>query len=174
MATQLATTYVADPMRYPSTFMPTNKTSVILDLEPVDDDVYQSVQRKTSVRRKHSMHKGFVLGHGIQAVQKDVGTEFAVSSIHGIFIGSVSKQRPVSYYLERLQNSNGCVARNVEGRQDGRIVFSGIASLTKASTQLLYAENNLNFLALKAIRHRRSTKRITTQNVQCANSRIPI
>jgi acyl-CoA thioesterase II len=108
-----------------------NKTSVILDLEPVDDDVYQSVQRKTSMSRKRSMHKGFVLGHGIQAVQKDVGSEFAVNSIHGVFIGSVSNQKPIAYYLERLQNSNGCVARNVEGRQDGRIVFSGIASLSK-------------------------------------------
>jgi acyl-CoA thioesterase II len=134
MSTQIVTQYVADPMRYPSTFMPQNKSSVILDLEAVDDDVYQSVQRKTSVRRKHSMNKGFVMGHGIQAVNKDVGDEFSVSSIHGIFIGSVSNQKPIAYYLERLQNSNGCVARNVEGRQDGRIVFTGIASLTKVST----------------------------------------
>ncbi|KAI6192085.1 Acyl-CoA thioesterase II [Aphelenchoides bicaudatus] len=113
-------------------------------MEAVDDDVYQSIQRKTSLRRKHSMHKGFVLGHSTQAVQKDVGQDFAINSIHGIFIGSVSHQTPITYYLERLQNSSGCVARNVEGRQGGKIVFSGIASLTKKSKQLDAAEKPNN------------------------------
>ncbi|KAI6209838.1 Acyl-CoA thioesterase II [Aphelenchoides besseyi] len=105
----------------------------LIAIEQLDDEIYRSAHSVPSAKVITQMSNGVVFAQALEAAAVSAGEQKAPVSFHGIHVHSDINRQPINFYVIPLQNQPHCCSRQVEGRQNGRIVFTGIASFVQST-----------------------------------------
>jgi len=77
---------------------------------------------------------GFVLGQATTAITQAAPDGFEINSFHAYFLSAIRSGPPVDYEIAALRDGRSFAHRSLAGAQEGRPVFSMIASFTRAGS----------------------------------------
>jgi acyl-CoA thioesterase II len=100
----------------------------ILDLEPVEHNIYRGRNRDIGTGR---IYGGQVLAQSVMAASRTVDEDRPIHSMHGYFILPGDLEAPVVYFVDRLRDGGSFTTRRVTGIQHGRAIFNMSASFHK-------------------------------------------
>ncbi|KAI6231951.1 Acyl-CoA thioesterase II [Aphelenchoides besseyi] len=107
--------------------------SRLIAIDQLDDEIYRSAHSDSSAKAITQMSNGMVFAQALEAATMSAGEQKSPVSFHGIHVHSAINRQPINFYVISLQNQPNCCSRQVEGRQNGRIVFTGIASFVQST-----------------------------------------
>jgi acyl-CoA thioesterase-2 len=93
----------------------------ILDLEPLEQDLYRGVSPKEGWQR---VYGGQVLGQALVAASRTVDEPRLAHSLHGYFILAGDPAHPIIYEVERTRDGASFTTRWVKAIQNGRAIFT--------------------------------------------------
>ncbi|HUF12577.1 MAG TPA: acyl-CoA thioesterase II [Longimicrobiales bacterium] len=97
----------------------------LLDLEPIEHDIYRGVSRDIGTGR---IFGGQVLAQALVAAARTVPEDRPAHSMHGYFILAGDLTVPVVYFVDRLRDGRSFTTRRVTAIQHGRAIFTLSAS----------------------------------------------
>jgi acyl-CoA thioesterase-2 len=98
----------------------TRRLVSLLDLEPLDTDLYRGKQPDT-VRQR--VYGGQVAAQSLIAGTRTVRPEFHVHSLHSYFLLPGDYNVPIIYDVERIRDGRSFATRRVLARQHGRPIY---------------------------------------------------
>jgi acyl-CoA thioesterase-2 len=105
----------------------------LLDLEPIEVDIFRGVSPKVSVQR---VFGGQVAGQALVAAGRTVPAERAVHSLHAYFIRPGDPAVPIVYLVDRIRDGRSFTTRRVVAVQHGKAIFNLAASFHRAEPGL--------------------------------------
>jgi acyl-CoA thioesterase-2 len=97
----------------------------LLDLEHVEQDRYQS---RALYRAPWGMFGGQAAAQALYAAGLTVDSGRLPHSLHGYFVSRGDTDKPTLYQVDRDRDGRSFSARRVTATQDGRVIFSMLAS----------------------------------------------
>jgi acyl-CoA thioesterase II len=97
----------------------------LLDLEPIEHDIYRGRNRDIGSGR---VYGGQVLAQALVAAQRTVEADRPAHSLHGYFILPGDIAAPIVYFVDRLRDGKSFSTRRVTAIQHGRAIFNMSAS----------------------------------------------
>ena len=97
----------------------------LLDLDQVDDCVYQGRQPETALQR---VFGGQVAGQALVAAARTADPARSVHSLHAYFLRPGDTRVPIHYDVERIRDGRSFSTRRVVGRQRDTAIFYMSAS----------------------------------------------
>jgi len=104
---------------------PTEELLALLDLEPLELDIYRGRNRNIGTGR---VFGGQVLAQALVAARRTIDEEREAHSIHGYFILPGDLEIPIVYFVDRLRDGGSFTTRRVTAIQHGRAIFNLSAS----------------------------------------------
>jgi acyl-CoA thioesterase-2 len=98
-----------------------------LDLEVLDTDLYRGVNTVSAAERT-ALYGGQVCAQALMAAGLTVAPDRRPHSLHGYFLRPGQADRPVLLHVDRDRDGGSFSARHVSAKQDGRVIFSMLAS----------------------------------------------
>lgn len=93
----------------------------LLDLEPIEDNLFRGRQPKTSMQR---VFGGQVAAHALVAATRTVDPAYTVHSLHSYFLRPGDTSVPIVYDVEAVRDGRSFATRRVLARQHGRPIFA--------------------------------------------------
>jgi acyl-CoA thioesterase II len=97
----------------------------LLDLEPIEDNLFRGRQPKTSMQR---VFGGQVAAQALRATYKTVPADRSAHSLHAYFLRGGDPSTPIIYDVERIRDGRSFTTRRVVARQHGTGIFYLTAS----------------------------------------------
>ncbi len=97
----------------------------LLDLEQLDDAVFQGVSPKIGLQR---VFGGQVAGQALVAAGRTVTPERLVHSLHGYFVRPGDPYEPIRYTVENIRDGRTFSVRRSVATQHGKVIFFMSAS----------------------------------------------
>lgn len=97
----------------------------LLDLEPLEVNIYRGVNRDLGASR---VYGGQVFAQALVAARRTVDTVREAHSAHGYFILPGDLKAPIVYFVDRLRDGNSFTTRRVTAIQHGQAIFNLSAS----------------------------------------------
>ncbi|MCW2540059.1 MAG: tesB [Frankiales bacterium] len=97
----------------------------LLDLEPIEQNIFRGVSPKVSMQR---VFGGQVAGQALVAAGRTVGPDRAVHSLHSYFIRMGDPAVPIVYTVDRIRDGHSFSVRRVTAIQHGQAIFTLSAS----------------------------------------------
>lgn len=104
---------------------PTEELVAILDLEPLELNLYRGVSPKVGWQR---VFGGQVIAQALVAATRTVSPDRPVHSLHGYFLLPGDPKAPIVYEVDRIRDGGSFTTRRVVAIQHGRAIFSMSAS----------------------------------------------
>lgn len=105
----------------------------LLDLEPIDLDLYRGRQPPTDRQR---VFGGQVAAQALIAAIRSVDPAYVVHSLHSYFLRPGDTGVPIVYDVERLRDGRSFATRRVVARQHGRPIYYQTANFQRAEEGL--------------------------------------
>lgn len=99
----------------------------LLELEVLDVDRFRTSQ-EPGARSRLSLYGGLVIAQSLRAAGMTVAADRMPHSLHGYFLRPGRVDQPVILQVDRDRDGRSFSARHVRAVQDGRAIFSMIAS----------------------------------------------
>jgi acyl-CoA thioesterase-2 len=109
------------------TFAVAKDLASILDLEPIDRNLFRGVHSVDAADRQ-SLFGGQVAAQALRAAGLTVAEDRFPHSLHGYFLRPGRPDRPVLLHVDRDRDGRSFSARHVAAVQDGDVIFSMLAS----------------------------------------------
>ncbi|MBA2952498.1 acyl-CoA thioesterase II [Nocardioides sp. MAH-18] len=103
-----------------SDLTPTRELVDLLDLEPLDVDLFRGKQPESQRAR---VYGGQVAAQSLMAAVRTVPEEFSLHSLHSYFLRGGDYAVPIVYDVERPRDGRSFVTRRVVARQHGRPIY---------------------------------------------------
>jgi acyl-CoA thioesterase-2 len=97
----------------------------LLDLEPIEENIFRGVSPKVSLQR---VFGGQVAGQALIACGRTVDQERLVHSLHSYFIRPGDPSIPIIYNVERIRDGHSFSVRRAVAIQHGKPIFTLSAS----------------------------------------------
>jgi acyl-CoA thioesterase-2 len=104
---------------------PLEELLAILDLEPIEENIFRGAQPTTSNQR---VFGGQVIAQALVAATRTVAPERPAHSLHAYFILPGDPRRPILYEVDRIRDGKSFTTRRVVAIQRGRAIFSASIS----------------------------------------------
>jgi acyl-CoA thioesterase-2 len=101
--------------------------AALLDLEVLDRDLFRG-QNEEGAAGRRSLYGGQVAAQALRAAGATVAPERLPHSLHGYFLRPGLVDRPVIFHVDRDRDGGSFSARHVRAVQDGKVIFSMLAS----------------------------------------------
>jgi len=105
----------------------------LLDLEPVEVDIFRGVSPQASQQR---VFGGQVAGQALVAAGRTVPADRSVHSLHAYFIRPGDPSTPIVYLVDRIRDGRSFTTRRVVAVQHGQAIFNLAASFHRAEPGL--------------------------------------
>ncbi len=105
--------------------MPIGELLAILDLEPLEENIYRGQNRDVGTQR---VFGGQVMAQALVAARRTVDEPREAHSLHGYFILPGDLAAPIVYFVDRLRDGGSFTTRRVTAIQHGRAIFNLSAS----------------------------------------------
>ena len=105
----------------------------LLDLEPVEVDIFRGVSPAVSLQR---VFGGQVAGQALVAAGRTVPEDRSVHSLHAYFLRPGDPSAPIVYLADRSRDGGSFTSRRVVAVQHGQAIFSMAASFQVAEDGL--------------------------------------
>lgn len=112
------------PLHCPT--VPSASLGEILDLVRVDDDLFQALTPPGTNRS--DIFGGQVASQALRAAAHTVGDDHLPNSVHCYFLRRGRPDLPIDLFVERTRAGRTYTSRKVDARQDGKTIFSMLAS----------------------------------------------
>lgn len=89
----------------------------LLDLSPIDDDVFEGISPDVSLQR---IFGGQVAGQALVAAGRTVPADRQVHSLHAYFLRPGDPSMPIRYSVDRIRDGHSFTTRRVVAHQDRR------------------------------------------------------
>jgi acyl-CoA thioesterase II len=99
----------------------------LLDLEELDRDLYRAITEYSAGERPN-LYGGQVAAQALRAASLTVPSGRHPHSLHGYFLRSGRRGRPIIFKVERDRDGRSFSARRVVAVQDGEVIFDMTAS----------------------------------------------
>lgn len=109
----------------------------VLDLEPIDRDLFRA-RNSVSARDRQSLYGGQVAAQALRAAGLTVDPDRHPHSLHGYFLRPGRPDRPVILHVDRDRDGRSFSARHVRAMQEGKVIFSMLASFHRAEPSATY------------------------------------
>lgn len=109
----------------------------VLDLEPVDRDLFRA-RNAASARERRSLYGGQVAAQALRAAGLTVDADRNAHSLHGYFLRPGRADLPVILHVDRDRDGRSFSARHVRAVQDGKVIFSMLASFHRDEPSATY------------------------------------
>src|SRR3954470_5229034 len=97
----------------------------LLDLEPIDVNIFRGYSQQTDVQR---VFGGQVAGQALVAAARTVPAERPVHSLHAYFLRPGDPSIPIIYEVDRIRDGRSFTTRRVVAIQHGKPIFNLSAS----------------------------------------------
>jgi acyl-CoA thioesterase-2 len=101
--------------------------AAVLDLEPLDRDLFRA-RNAASAQDRRSLYGGQVAAQTLRAAGLTVDADRHPHSLHGYFLRPGRADLPVLLHVDRDRDGRSFSARHVRAMQDGKVIFSMLAS----------------------------------------------
>src|SRR5664279_4703507 len=101
--------------------------AALLDLEVLDRDLFRGEYEPGATSRR-SLYGGQVAAQALRAAGLTVEPQRLPLSLHGYFLRPGLVDRPVVFHVDRERDGGSFSARHVRAVQDGKVIFSMVAS----------------------------------------------
>src|SRR3954468_3014766 len=101
--------------------------ATVLDLEPIDRDLFRA-HNAASARERRSLYGGQVAAQALRAAGLTVDDDRHAHSLHGYFLRPGRPDHPVLLHVDRDRDGRSFSARHVRAMQEGKVIFSMLAS----------------------------------------------
>ena len=105
--------------------MPIEELLALLDLEPLEVNIYRGRNRDIGTGR---VFGGQVMAQALVAARRTVDQPREAHSLHGYFILPGDLSAPIVYFVDRLRDGGSFTTRRVTAIQHGRAIFNLSAS----------------------------------------------
>ncbi|KAI6226253.1 Acyl-CoA thioesterase 2 [Aphelenchoides fujianensis] len=102
------------------------------DMTSPNDKVFVSTYQKEPSVGADFLPSAAVYARALHALSLAAGTGVRPLSMHGVFVEEASARLPTSFFVTRKPPNGRNETRAVQDRQEGRIVFAGIATFAAA------------------------------------------
>ncbi len=109
----------------------------VLTLESLGDDAFRAIHHKENFQ--HILFGGQVLAQALMAAGQTVDST-PPHSLHAYFLRAGNSDDPVDYYVTRTRDGRSFKNRSVEAVQNGKTIFSMMASFHKPETGFEHAQ----------------------------------
>src|SRR5207237_2658113 len=109
----------------------------VLDLEPLDRDLFRA-HNAASARERRSLYGGQVAAQALRAAGLTVDPDRYAHSLHGYFLRPGRADLPVILHVDRDRDGRSFSARHVRAVQDGKVIFSMLASFYRNELSATY------------------------------------
>lgn len=116
---------------------PVSNLLEILDLEPTGETSFRG---QTQWMPGGRVFGGQVLGQSLIAAAKTVVDDRPVHSLHSYFLRPGAVELPIDFEVDLLRDGRSFSARRVQASQDGKVIFSMIASFQAQSPGVEHAD----------------------------------
>ncbi len=123
-----------DPTPTGSTSLTLEALLAILDLEPVEDNLFRGLSPQTPWQR---VFGGQVIGQALMAATRTVDDALA-HSLHAYFLRPGDPRVPIFYEVDRIRDGRSFATRRVVARQRERAIFSMSASFHRPEAGLAH------------------------------------
>ncbi|MGE5511895.1 MAG: acyl-CoA thioesterase II [Bacteroidota bacterium] len=117
------------PSRKPKAPQAVDKLLSILDLEPLEQNLFRGRGPTEGWQR---VYGGQVLGQALVAAVRTVPEDRIAHSMHGYFLLPGDPTQPIIYDVERIRDGGSFSTRRVKAIQHGRVMFFTSVSFHKA------------------------------------------
>ena len=107
----------------------------LLDLEPIEKDIFRGVSPEVSLQR---VFGGQVAGQALVAAGRTVPEDRPVHSLHAYFLRPGDPSVPIVYLVDRLRDGRSFTSRRVVAVQHGKAIFSLSASFQRVEDGLAH------------------------------------
>lgn len=114
---------------------PTDALLTLLDLEPLEVNIYRGTNRDLGTGR---VFGGQVFAQALVAARRTVEGPREAHSVHGYFILPGDLAAPIVYFVDRLRDGNSFTTRRVTAIQHGQAIFNLSASFHKTEDGLTH------------------------------------
>ena len=114
---------------------PTDALLTLLDLEPLEVNIYRGTNRDLGTGR---VFGGQVFAQALVAARRTVEGPREAHSVHGYFILPGDLAAPIVYFVDRLRDGNSFTTRRVTAIQHGHAIFNLSASFHKTEDGLTH------------------------------------
>src|SRR5712691_9374372 len=108
----------------------------LLDLEPIEVDIFRGVSPQVSLQR---VFGGQVAGQALVAAGRTVPADRLVHSLHAYFIRPGDPTVPIVYTVDRVRDGRSFTTRRVTAIQHGKVIFTLSASFHRPEPGLEHA-----------------------------------
>lgn len=116
---------------------PTDDLQILLDLEPLEVNIYRGNNRDLGTGR---VFGGQVFAQALVAARRTVEGPREAHSVHGYFILPGDLTAPIVYFVDRLRDGKSFTTRRVTAIQHGRAIFNLSASFQVAEEGLAHQD----------------------------------
>jgi acyl-CoA thioesterase-2 len=121
-----------DPAIQDPELTPTEKLRAILDLEPLEKNLWRGISLDSS---RYRVFGGQVIAQALVAANRTV-EERQVHSLHGYFMLGGDPTIPILYEVERIRDGRSFTTRRVRAIQRGESIFAMMVSFHREETGL--------------------------------------
>jgi len=100
----------------------------IFALQPVEKDLYRSVQLVQGGRFRPAVYGGLLFAQALRAAEETVADGLLPYSIHSVFLLPGSAQQPIDYRVTRIRDGRSFCTRLVQAEQGGQVIYTLQAS----------------------------------------------
>lgn len=112
---------------------PVNDLAAILDLEPIERNLFRGVSPATVWQR---VFGGLVIAQALAAAARTVEDDRPAHSLHAYFLLPGDTEAPIVYEVDRIRDGGSFTTRRVVAIQHGRSIFSMGASFQRGEEGL--------------------------------------
>ncbi len=109
----------------PAALTPLDRLVHLLDLEPIEVDIFRGQRAEESLQR---VFGGQVAGQALVAAGRTVPADRPVHSLHAYFLRPGDPSVPIVYEVDRIRDGRSFTTRRVVAVQHGRAIFNLAAS----------------------------------------------
>ncbi|OVA14045.1 Acyl-CoA thioesterase [Macleaya cordata] len=102
----------------------------ILQLDPIEVNIFRGFTPPDAPRTAH-VFGGQLIGQALAAASKTVDCRKLVHSLHSCFLFVGDLGMPIIYQVHRLREGNSFATRRVDATQNGKVIFTLLASFQK-------------------------------------------
>ena len=113
----------------------------VLDLESIDRDIFRG-RNSASAARRLSLFGGQVAAQSLMAAGLTLDDDRRVHSLHGYFLRAGRVDRPVILRVDRDRDGRSFSSRHVSAIQDGKVIFSMLASFQLGEQESVLDESH--------------------------------
>jgi acyl-CoA thioesterase-2 len=106
----------------------------VLELEEIDRNIYRGRNAATA-KDRHHLYGGQVAAQALMAAGLTVDDDRLPHSLHGYFLRSGQCDRHVLFHVDPDRDGGSFSARHVSAIQDGKVIFSMLASFHRADNE---------------------------------------